>query len=165
VEYVWSMEHGISMVLYGYYILSLTTHHLVHTWFTTMLHAQFCATNNNIDNYFLYVWIPIRIIDNPLGCLHGPNFKIVHIAKYSFLGSFRFDLIMDVFIMVCIRPLYMFVFVFSICFWVCVGMQCCLCHGNLWRLPFPLWFLKVLHGSFYPSPISWIFGSMALQGL
>jgi hypothetical protein len=32
----------------------------------------------------------------------GPNLKILHIANYHFLG---FDLIMDVFIMVCIRAL------------------------------------------------------------
>ncbi len=93
MEFVWLMEHGISMVPYGYYILSFTTHHLIHTWFNTMLHAQ-----------------PTRMF------AFRSNLKIVQIVKYYFLGNFKFDLIMDVFIMVCIRALYMFVFVFSIFF-------------------------------------------------
>jgi hypothetical protein len=31
-----------------------------------------------------------------------PNFKIVHMIKYHFFGGVGFDLIMDVFVMVCI---------------------------------------------------------------
>ncbi len=49
---------------------------------------------------------PISIIDNPLSMFaFGPNLKIVHIAKYHVLGGFGFDLIMDLFIMVCFRAL------------------------------------------------------------
>jgi hypothetical protein len=46
------VEHGISMVLYGYYIC-FTQHIILSTHENTMLHAPFCATNYGIDNEFL----------------------------------------------------------------------------------------------------------------
>jgi hypothetical protein len=42
-------EHGISMVLYGYYIF-LTQHIILSTHENAMLQAPFCATNYDINN-------------------------------------------------------------------------------------------------------------------